>query len=90
MKASEVKLSYKRKSTGITIKSSMDGESVFRRYWDINSLDYYESFCVMYLSRRNEVLGVMRVSEGSIEACIVDVRKIFQGALLTNSSSIQV
>ena len=32
----------------------------------------------------------MKVSEGAIDACIVDTRRIFQGALLTNSSSIIV
>ena len=42
----------------------------------------------MFLSRKNEVLGIMKISEGSIDACLVDVRRIFQGALLTNSSSI--
>ncbi len=88
MKASEIKLSYKRKSTGIIITSSKDVESVLRNYWNEDSLDYFESFVVIYLSRKNEVLGVMKISDGSIEACIVDPRRIFQGALLTNSSSI--
>ncbi len=30
----------------------------------------------------------MKVSEGGIDACIVDIRRIFQGALLSNSTSI--
>jgi DNA repair protein RadC len=88
MKASEVKLSYKRESTGIMISCSRDSETAFRDYWDVDSLDHYETFVVMFLSRSNEVLGIMKVAEGSLDACLVDARKIFQGALLTNSSSI--
>jgi DNA repair protein RadC len=42
----------------------------------------------MFLSRSNEVQGILKVSEGGIDACIVDCRKIFQGALLANSCSI--
>lgn len=30
----------------------------------------------------------MNISDGSIEACLVDVRKIYQGPLLANASSI--
>ena len=90
MKATEVKLSYIRKSTGIKVCSSFDAEQAFRSFWDIDTIDYYESFAVMYLSRSNEVLGIMKVSEGSLDACLVDSRKIFQGALLANASSIIV
>lgn len=88
MKASEVKLTYKRDSKGIIITNSHEVDKVLRNYWDEESLDYFESFVVMFLSRKNEVLRVMKVSEGSLDACIVDARRIFQGALLTNSSSI--
>ena len=88
MNASEVKLSYVRKSSGIIIKGSQDAAVALLNYWDMDTIDYHESFVVMYLSRKNEVLGVMNVTIGSFESCIVDARKIFQGALLTNSASI--
>jgi DNA repair protein RadC len=66
----------------------VDADKAFRSFWDKGSIDYCESFVVMYLSRCNEVLGIMKVCEGGIDACVVDQRKIFQGALLSNSTSI--
>ena len=90
MKASEVKLTYTRKSTGVKITQSKDAAAVFRNFWDSNQIDYFEIFVVMFLSRSHEVLGIMRVTEGCLDACLVDPRKIFQGALLANSSSIVV
>lgn len=88
MKASEVKLSYRRKSHGITVASSHDVDKLLRSYWNRDSLDFYESFVVVYLSRSNEVLGIHRIADGSIDGCLVDIRLIMQGALLTNSSGI--
>lgn len=88
MKASEVKLTYRRKSHGIKISSSYDVDRLLRSYWNRDSLDFYESFVVVYLSRSNEVLGIHKISDGSIDGCLVDIRLIMQGALLTNSSSI--
>ena len=88
MKTSEIKLRYVRKSTGIKVCSSADVEKAFRNFWDKDSIDYCETFAVMYLSRSHEVLGIMKVSEGGLDACLVDARKIFQGALLANASSI--
>lgn len=88
MKASEVKLTYRRKSHGIKISSSYDVDKLLRSYWNRDSLDFYESFVVIYMSRSNEVLGIHKISDGSIDGCLVDIRLIMQGALLTNSSSI--
>ncbi len=90
MKATEIKLAYKRKPTGLKIHSSNDAQQVLRKFWEQGTIDHFESFVVMYLSRCNEVLGIMKAAVGSIEACIVDVRKVYQGALLTNASAIIV
>jgi DNA repair protein RadC len=86
MKASEIKLTYRRQSTGIIITSSQDVDQLLRSYWDQDTLDFYESFVVIYLSRSNEVLGIHKIADGSLDACLVDIRKIMQGALLSNAS----
>ena len=88
MKASEIKLAYTRKSSGIKIHSSQDAEKALRNYWDVDTMDFFESFVVMYLSKSHEILGIMKIADGCLDACLVDVRKIMQGALLTNSASI--
>jgi DNA repair protein RadC len=88
MKASEVKLTYHRQSTGILITNSSDVDRLLRSYWNQDTIDFYESFVVVYLSRSNEVLGIHKIADGSIDGCLVDIRLIMQGALLTNSSGI--
>ena len=86
MKASEIKLTYRRQSTGIIITSSHACDKLLRSYWDQDTLDFFESFVVIYLSQSNEVLGIHKIADGSLDACLVDIRKIMQGALLSNAS----
>ena len=90
MKATEVKLTYKRKSSGLLIRHSSDAYDILIDYWDKGSIDYCESFVVVLLSQRNEVLGIFKVSEGGIAGTLVDVRKIYQAAILANASSILI
>ncbi len=90
MKATEIKLTYKRKSSGIKISSATSAYEILSNFWDKSTIDYCETFVVMYLSRSNEVLGFIKISDGGLNGCMVDIRKVFQGALLTNSSSIIV
>ena len=72
MKATEVRLIHKRKGNGIKITCSRDAEEVLRNFWDMDTMDYCESFVTVYLSRGNEVLGIMKVTEGGLDSCIVD------------------
>ena len=52
------------------------------------TIDYRESFKVIYMNRSNHVLGCLTVSEGGPCLTAVDVKLILQGALLTNASGI--
>ena len=90
MKVAEIKLKYKRKASGIIITTSGDMYTVLMNYWDKGTIDMYETFVLILMSRRNEVLGIIKVSEGGISGCPVDIRKIYQAALLANASSIIV
>lgn len=85
----EIKLSYSRKgNTEKLISCSRDAVDVFRQYFDIDEIDYRESFFALYLNQANKVLGIKKISESGISSTIVDVRIIMQAALLCNASSI--
>lgn len=47
-----------------------------------------EAVYALYLNRANNVIGVLRVSEGSINACTVDPRLVLKPALELLASSI--
>lgn len=87
-KVSEVQLKYKRMAphTGARITSSSIAADIFRSDWE--DIDYIETFKVLYLDRRNNVLAVHRISTGGTAGVIVDAKIIFQGALLIHASHI--
>jgi DNA repair protein RadC len=82
----EVKVTYTRKQVGPTITSSRDAFDLLVNDWP--DIDYCESFMVMLLSRGNNVLGVCRISFGSVAGTVADPKKIFQTALAANASAI--
>ena len=55
---------------------------------DDDTLDYIETFKVLYLNQNNHVLGCRTISEGGLASTCCDVRTILQGALLANAVGI--
>ncbi len=51
-------------------------------------MDYCESFYVILLNRGNKVLGVCKISTGSVSGTVADPKKIFQTALAANASAV--
>ncbi len=87
----EVKLSYQKAKNNIVlpkISSSADAANLLFKNWDSETIEYFEAFKILLLDRNNRVLGLYKISEGGLSACVVDVKKIFQAALVTSSSSI--
>ena len=52
---------------------------------DDNTIDYRETFRVLYLNQCNQVLGIKTISTGGVTNSLVDVRTILQGVLLANA-----
>lgn len=50
--------------------------------------NYIERFFVLYVNRANVPIASRQIAQGGINACMVDVRCILQGALLCNASAI--
>jgi DNA repair protein RadC len=51
-------------------------------------VEHHEEFHVLLLNKANHVLCVHKVGQGGLDACMADVRCIFQAALLANASAI--
>lgn len=90
-KIAEVQLSYKNtvpydKRTQIT--NAKEAYKVLLKIHNDDTIDYTESFRVIYLNQSNHVLGCRTISEGGLASTCCDVRTILQGALLANAVGI--
>ena len=87
----EVKLVYRTKvkaSERLQIKCSKDAFDIFMGSWDLDSIEHFEEFKLMLLTRSNKVLGIASISKGGINGTVTDVRIILQYAIKTNASGI--
>jgi len=72
-----------------TIINANDTELVCRAIYDFNNdYDYKEKCYVICLNYSNDIIGVNCISEGGVSATVVDIKHVFQTALLCNASSI--
>lgn len=72
----------------LQVKNNHTAASIFRHVWDPGKLELLESFKIMLLNRRNDLLGVANISEGGITGCIVDIRLIFAIAIKASATGI--
>ena len=89
-RVAEVELSYKNRipyKERKKVSTSEDAYNVLVNNHDDDSIDYIETFKVVYLNQAGHVLGCNTISKGGITATFVDVRNIMQGALLTNATA---
>ena len=87
-KVAEIKLKYRNKTPYEERKQIVSSDSaypLFLQSYPDDMLDYREAFKVLYLDQANHVLGISTISEGGLSSASVDIRIIFQGALLTNA-----
>lgn len=85
---SEAQVIYKSKSKAVVeVKSSEKAFNLFKPFFE-EIIEYREFFYVMYLTRKNKVIHVQKISEGGCSGTVVDGKNIFQGALLANAQAI--
>ncbi len=82
----EIGITYTCKGLGPKIESSRDIFDVLLPNW--LDMDYVESFHVVMLNRGNRLLGISKISVGSVSGTVADPKKIFQTALRANASSV--
>ena len=88
---SEVEISYKNRvpySQRQKITTSHSAYEVLTQLFPADTIDYRETFIVLYLNKASQVLGYSIISEGGTASVSVDVKLIIQAALLANASAI--
>lgn len=89
MNFAEVKVTYSpriKPSERLKLTTSEETYQLLKQVFDINTIEYRESFKLVLLNRAMKVIGITSISEGGIECVSVDIRLIFQTALLANAS----
>ena len=90
-KVAEVGLTYRNRVPKKDRKQILDSYTAYKVLKDNFSdetIDYRETFKVLYMNLNCQVLGCSTISEGGITNTLADVRMILQGALLTNATGI--
>ena len=89
-RVAEVGLTYRNrvpKKDRKQIFDSYTAYKVLKENFSDDTMDYRETFKVLYLNHSCQVLGCSTISEGGITNTLADVRMIIQGALLTNATA---
>lgn len=71
----------------VKIKNSTDSYEFFKSIFDEDTIDYFESFVVVYLNRANITIGWVKISQGGLHGTVVDPKQIHSGALLAGACS---
>ena len=88
---SEVELTYKNNvpyNQRQKISNSQGAYEILTNLFPENTMDYRETFIVLYLNRANQVLGYSVISQGGTSNTTVDIKMVIQTALLANASCI--
>lgn len=92
--ANELVLSYKRspfllKDFCKRLNTSSKISDFLRSIWN-DELDIRESFYIVCLSAKMDVVGYKKIADGGLDAVMVDMRLLFSTALLCNANRIIV
>ena len=88
-RVAEVGLTYKNRVPKKDRKQVLDSYTAYKilkENFSDDTIDYRETFKVLYLNHNCQILGCSTISEGGITNTLADVRMILQGALLTNAT----
>lgn len=72
------------------ISNSKDAYDVFKKIWDADSIEIYESMICIFLNRANNTIGWYKVSQGGISGTVIDNKLILSTALKCLASSILI
>lgn len=88
----EVQIHYKRPiyDTNCKVASSEDSERILRAFIDPKRIDYKEFFWVLLLTNANQVIGISEIAVGNTTGVSVNIKEIYQLALLANAPAIIV
>lgn len=87
----ELKLSYHRTSDKPNIgyiKSSKDAFTLLQTIFDPELIEAREEFVILYLNRRNAVIGFYKAFQGGVSSVVADPKLILTTALKTLASGV--
>lgn len=86
----EITATYKKlkKFNKIHLTSRIDTLELIRKIIPKKTINYYESFGAIFLDSAMNVKGYKILSNGGITTTIVDIRILFQHALLCNATAL--
>lgn len=85
----QLTIKYKRGNYPKTkISSSNQAYQVLKNLYDVDTIEYFETFIVLFLDRANQTLGWMILSQGGLSGTVVDNKILFATALKCGASSI--
>ncbi len=89
----EIRIAYqpklaKRELPKIT--SSSEAADILRPLYNEETIEYTEQFIVLFMNRANKPIGWKCIAQGGLDTVAIDIRTIFQGALLMNGHAIIV
>jgi len=92
MTINEVKVSYKKDYylDGYTVNSSKRAYEAFKLIYDMDTIELFESFYVLFLDTSGRIIGYYLIGRGGNDAVPVDLKIIYMLALKTVCSSIIV
>lgn len=85
--AKEIKAVYEVKNNvrRVKVNNSEDVVEHVRKVWPVD-ITYREAFVCVYLNQQNNTIGHTIISLGGITGTMVDVRMVFQHALVSNAT----
>lgn len=84
----EITLKYKSGDIKkVQIHNSNDAAEYLKEMYDMDTIEIFESFIVVYFNRANNSIGWFKVSQGGITGTVVDNRLIVGTALKCGASS---
>ena len=86
----EIELKYKTSPIAISKKlTAVSGVyELLHNHWDMDTINLFEEFKVLYLNRANLLIGICSHSKGGISGTVADVRLIMGMALKCAASGI--
>lgn len=87
----KIKVSYHRVEEDrpqAKINRSSDAFDVFLSVWDMDTIELYEEFKVVYLARNNSIIGYRNLSSGTSCSTLVDLKHLMSIAISCNAQAI--
>lgn len=87
----KIKVSFTPKkciTSRIAIHSSKDAYTALMNIYDMNTIHLYEEFIVLYLDRRNRIMGWRKIGQGNCAGVVVNLQLIFGIAVQSSTSAI--